>query len=124
MKVKEPPTAGGTPPPPIDPALPALDEGPMRGDLRRQIQELESALNRLKIAAFPWETIESSPRRGPQLLAAEDLERVRDELVAVLTSLEHRLAAQQVAGLATEPELRPRGLRVRLAELARRVAGR
>lgn len=117
-------TAGGIgPPPPIDPALFDVDEGPMRGDLRRQIQELERALTRLKAAAFPWEASKTSPSRGPGVLMAADLERIRDELVAALTALQHRLAAKQVSGLPTEygpPSLWER-LRLRFAGLLHRL---
>lgn len=98
-------TAGGVgPPPPLDPTLFDVDEGPMRGDLRRQIEELERALTRLKAAAFPWEGSQASPQRGPGMLGAEHLEQIRDELLTALTALQHRLAAKQVAELSTEPE--------------------
>ena len=62
-----PPTFdGAAPPPPIDPLLIDADEGPMRGDLRRQIQELERVLQRLKAAAFPWETHGGQPAPRPR----------------------------------------------------------
>lgn len=95
----------------------------MRGDLRRQIEELERALTRLKAAAFPWEASKASPSRGPGVLMAADLERIRDELVAALTALQQRLAAKQVSDLPTEyaPPTLWKRLRLRLDVLLHRL---
>ena len=83
--------AGGSPPPPIDlDQLWSVDEGPMRGDLRRQIAWLEREFGRLKNVLAPWEIARATPRRGPALLDAASLEQVRDELVSALRALRAR----------------------------------
>jgi hypothetical protein len=84
--------AGGLTPPPIDfDQLWALDEGPMRGDLRRQIGRLEREYSRLKGLLAPWELDRATPRRGPALLDAGALEQIRDELLLALRTLQARL---------------------------------
>jgi hypothetical protein len=93
VKVKQ---AGGTPPPPIDfDALLAVDEGPMRGDLKRQIALLERELTRVKAIVAPWELDRANAARGPALLDSETLERIRDELLNAVRALRDRYRADQ-----------------------------
>jgi hypothetical protein len=85
--------ANGSPPPPIDlDERGSLDEGPMRGELRRQIARLEREFARLKAILAPWEQERATPRRGPALLDAAALEQVRDELLRALRALGARRA--------------------------------
>jgi hypothetical protein len=85
-------SASGFSPPPIDlDELFSLEEGPMRGDLRRQIARLEREFARLKAILGPWELDRATPLRGPALLDAGSLEQVRDELLCALRTLQARL---------------------------------
>jgi hypothetical protein len=85
-------SASGFSPPPIDlDELFSLEEGPMRGDLRRQIARLEREFARLKAIVAPWELDRATPLRGPALLDAGSLEQVRDELLCALRALSARL---------------------------------
>src|SRR5712691_3941242 len=117
-----PPTGGAVPPPPVEPPLVPVDEGPMRGDLRRQIAELERRLTRLVAAACPWEPRQTSPHRGPALLQAADLERIRDELVGAIDDLHRWLAERSVADVPTERL--PEGRVARLRSGLRRARSR
>jgi hypothetical protein len=84
--------SSGFSPPPIDlDELFSLDEGPMRGDLRRQIARLEREYARLKAVLAPWELNRATSRRGPALLDAASLEQIRDELLSALRTLSARL---------------------------------
>jgi len=81
--------------PPIDlDALLAVDEGPMRGDLRRQIAYLERQLARLNAALAPWEFTRATPARGPAVLPTASLEQVRDELLDAVRAVRERLARE------------------------------
>lgn len=87
------PPGCGSPPPPVDlDSLLDVDEGPMRGDLRRQIAFLERELTVLGSLVAPWEPRRTSPMRGPAILSTADLERVRDELVRAVRELHTRRA--------------------------------
>jgi hypothetical protein len=79
------------PPPPEDPVLSALAEGPMRRELRRQIARLEREVTRLKAIVGPWEMDRVTRPRGPALLGADSLERIRDELLTAHRHLQRRL---------------------------------
>lgn len=89
--------AGG--PPPVD--LPSLvtDEGPMRGELRRQIERLEKQLAELKASAWSWGTSLERPKRGPAVLTTSQLEEVRDELYEELNHLRAKVAEADFAAL-------------------------
>lgn len=76
---------GAAGPPPA--RIVGVDEGPMRGDLRRQIRWLERDLAELAAGLAPWEPRRSSPTRGPSLLSARELEEVRDELLTAIARL-------------------------------------
>lgn len=87
-----PPAGVGTTPPapPAGPvALPGIDQGPMRGELLRQIAQLEEELAVLLARRRDWSRRRISPRRGPALLSTADLERIRDELVTAVHDLPH-----------------------------------
>jgi hypothetical protein len=84
-------TSGSSPPPVDLDQLWSLDEGPMRGDLRRQIGRLERDFARLKGVLAPWEQGRATPARGPALLDARALEEIRDELLFALRALQARL---------------------------------
>jgi len=84
-------TGSGAAPPPIDlDSLLKVDEGPMRGDLRRQIALLERELARIKSIVEPWEGKRTTPLRGPALLPSESLEKIRDELLAAVRAIHAR----------------------------------
>lgn len=84
--------AGAGKGPPVD-DLPELvvDEGPMRGELLRQIGYLEGELTRLVAAYCPWEPRRTSPERGPGVLSTAHLEQIRDELYTALQDLNRRV---------------------------------
>lgn len=87
------PPAGGAPPrTPCDEPPGLVDEGPMRWELRRQIEELEHELSELVVSACPWEPRRTSPRRGPALQDGVGLEAIRDELLDAVAELRARLA--------------------------------
>jgi hypothetical protein len=81
---------GAGPPPPPELDLPTVAEGPMRGELRRQIERLEREILRLRAIVAPWEPPGPSRSRGPALLGSAALESIRDELVEVLAALRRR----------------------------------
>lgn len=90
LKVK---SGSGAAPPPIDlDSLLKVDEGPMRGDLRRQIALLERELARIKAIVAPWDAERITPLRGPALLPSETLEQVRDELLNAVRAVHARLS--------------------------------
>jgi hypothetical protein len=95
--------------PPIDDP-PALDEGPMRRELMRQIAALEATMSRLLVDNAPCRPAETSPTRGPALLTTVGLEQVRDELLAKVASL-HEQILQRVEWEPDEPWVRPVWLR-------------
>jgi hypothetical protein len=72
------------PPEGLDTALYEHDERASRADLRRQIALLELSLARLVGSAFPRKGIEFNVpgHGGPRLLSVDELEQVRDDLVA------------------------------------------
>jgi hypothetical protein len=72
------------PPEGLDTALYEHDERASRADLRRQIALLELTLARLFGSAFPRQGIEFkvSGHGGPRLLSVDELEQIRDDLVA------------------------------------------
>jgi hypothetical protein len=97
--------------PPVD-DLPALDEGPMRRELMRQIAALEAAMSRLVLDNAPYDPAHSSPTRGPAILSTAELERVRDELLAELARL-HEQILQRVEWELDEPREPTGWLRLR-----------
>ncbi|PTL59558.1 hypothetical protein [Paraconexibacter algicola] len=88
--------AGGKPPlPPIlDP--PGVDEGPMRRDLKRQIQQLEQDIAAFHVENCPYEAFTASPVRGPAVLTNAQLEQVRDELTEIRAELHERVTQRDV----------------------------
>jgi hypothetical protein len=94
---EEPPVSTWVPPAPpdgLDTLLYEHDERGARADLRRQIALLEAALGRLFGSAFPRPGIEfgvAAPG-GPRILTTDELERVRDSLVARLQEVKGTLA--------------------------------
>lgn len=85
-------TGGGSQPPIDFDALLAVDEGPMRGDLRRQIAHLERELSRIRAEFAPWDLERSGPSRGPAILSTAELEEIRDELLDAVRAIRDRLA--------------------------------
>jgi hypothetical protein len=83
-------------PPPFDFDL-LVDEGPMRGDLRRQIAWLERDLTRLRAIACPWAPMVTHATRGPGLMSGHELEQIRDELLAAVRDLRRRIAGEAPA---------------------------
>jgi hypothetical protein len=78
---------GTVPPPPRPPVTTdggAVDEGPLRRELLRQIGELEEQWSIRRARRHPWSRERTSRRRGPALLATADLEAIRDELLNAL----------------------------------------
>jgi hypothetical protein len=97
--------------PPIDDLL-AVDEGPMRRELMRQISALEAAMSQLVIDNALHAKEHASPTRGPAILSTADLERVRDELLATIARLHGRIL-QRVEWEVDEPRVRRGMLRLR-----------
>lgn len=86
-------SSGAAAPPPTDlDGMLAVDEGPMRGELRRQIASLEREMSQFKALYEPWHRRRTTADRGPALLSACALERIRDEM------LDARDAAQACVG--------------------------
>lgn len=117
--------AGGAPPLPPDlDALP-VDEGPMRGELMRQIEALEATLARFITENCPYEELPVMAQRGPVVLTTEQLEYVRDELLAVQRALHDRVVTRMAEGLSSpDPEPEVVGLFERLRRRLRSVPGR
>jgi hypothetical protein len=84
-------------------ALLGADEAPMRRDLRRQIGVLERNLNELRLEHAPYDPLPTGPAREPSLLATEQLEVVRGELLEQLFELQHRVAQRFAAGIEGPP---------------------
>ena len=81
------------PPDGLDTALYRHDEREARSDLRRQIAAMELALARLFGSAFPRKGIDFgvSGLGGPRLLSVDELEQIRDGLVARIHDVSRRL---------------------------------
>jgi DNA-binding transcriptional regulator YhcF (GntR family) len=71
----------------------ASDDASTRRELRRQIAQLEAALARLPPPPALADQRPAASRPGPALLSTEDLEAVRDELLARLSELDAQRAA-------------------------------
>jgi hypothetical protein len=84
------------PPEGLDTLLYEHDERGARADLRRQIAALEAALGRLFGSAFPRTGIEFAVAApgGPRILSVDELEGVRDGLVARLQEVKETLSHQ------------------------------
>jgi hypothetical protein len=76
--------------PPLDEPI-GVDEGPMRRELMRQISVLEREMALLVVNNAIWEPMQASPKRGPTILNAAELEQIRDELLAAITDLHQRI---------------------------------
>jgi hypothetical protein len=116
-KVAEPPVHDGAPPvPPVDLPDFAVDEGPMRSELRRQIARLEQELTTLVVTSCPWEPRRSNAARGPAVQSGAALEQIRDELLTAIDQLTARIAgmgAEEAAEGAAGPAPRRGRLRRR-----------
>lgn len=90
--------------PPLPPILdlPGVDEGPMRRDLKRQIEALEQEIAGFAIDNCPYESFSASPVRGPAVLTNEQLEQVRDELLTIRAELHDRVSQRAVQRMAAE----------------------
>ena len=110
--------------PPLPPILdlPGVDEGPMRRDLKRQIQQLEHEIASFHVENCPYEAFEASPVRGPAVLTNEQLEQVRDELTEVRAELHERVTQRAVDQLARDTERHPEAVGV-IERLKRRLRG-
>ena len=82
--------------PPADALLGLLyaDERPARAELRRQVARLELELSQLFASAFPRRGIgyEVTAAGGPRLLGIEELEELRDRLLARVAEVRRVLA--------------------------------
>lgn len=101
---------GGRPPLPPILDLPGVDEGPMRRELKRQIEALEQEIADFHIENCPYESFSASPVRGPAVLTNEQLEQVRDELLQIRAELHDRVSDRAVERMASalafaEPQL-------------------
>lgn len=114
------PSDGGAAPP-ISPLLPALDEGPMRAELLRQIRRLEIETSRFAAANCPYDPVPVSPRRGPAILTTAQLEAIRDELLVVRTTM-HELVVERLTARVAQPKPAKPTMRQRLKGLRRRGA--
>jgi hypothetical protein len=81
----------------------SADEGPMRRELMRQIAALELKLSKLRRDHAPFEQLPELLQRGPALLSTEQLEQVRDELLALLDDLRGRVTRRFAAGIVDPP---------------------
>ncbi len=75
----------------------------MRRELLRQIGQLERELTRLNSTHSPWDPVTASPERGPAVLSTADLEIIRDELLAAMSSMHDRIVNKATEVLADEP---------------------
>jgi hypothetical protein len=106
------PAGGGIgPPPDID--LVDVDEGPMRRELLRQIEQLELELTRLTAATSPWDPVVAHPARGPAVLPTADLELIRDELLRAIATIRERIVTRAGAEFAEEPPARGLASRIK-----------
>jgi hypothetical protein len=96
---------GGIGPPP-DIELIDVDEGPMRRELLRQIEQLERELTRLTASTSPWDPVVANPSRGPAVLPTADLELIRDELLRAIATIRERIVTRAGAVFADEPAAR------------------
>lgn len=87
----------GQAPPPEAPTTAPTDEGPMRGELRRQIAFLERDIAKFVALNCPHEPQTASKPRGPGVLATSELEEIRDELLALRTRLHDAVVAEMAA---------------------------
>jgi len=115
-------TTGGRPPLPPILDLPGVDEGPMRRDLKRQIQQLEHEIAEFHVANCPYEAFEASPVRGPAVLTNAQLEEVRDELLAFRAELHERVTQRAVDRMLDDEAPEPVGIIERLRRRLRRGA--
>lgn len=113
-------TGSGRPPLPPILDLPGVDEGPMRRDLKRQIQQLEHEIAQFHVATCPYEAFEASPVRGPAVLTNVQLEEVRDELLAIRAELHERVTQRAVDQMVEDLEPEPVGIIERLRRRLRR----
>lgn len=95
---------GGLPPLPPILDLPGVDEGPMRRDLKRQIQQLEHDIASFHVENCPYEAFTASPARGPVVLSNEQLEQVRDELTEIRAELHERVTNRAMESMAADLE--------------------
>ena len=79
------------------------DEGPMRRELMRQIAALERKLSKFRRDHAPYDPLPELLQRGPALLTTEQLEQVRDELLAMIDDLESRVAGRFAATIVDPP---------------------
>jgi hypothetical protein len=75
-----------------------VDEGPMRGDLRRQIALLEAEISRFVVENCPDVVLPEQPIRGPAVLSSADLEQVRDELLQLRADLHEHIVGEAWSG--------------------------
>jgi len=113
---------GGRPPLPPILDLPGVDEGPMRRDLKRQIELLEHEIAAFHVENCPYEAFSASPARGPAVLTNEQLEQVRDELTEIRAELHERVTARAVEVMTAdlEAQVAPVGI---IERLKRRLRG-
>lgn len=116
---------GGKPPVPPDLDPIAADEGPMRGELKRQIEALESEIAQFIVANCPYEEVPKLAERGPAVLTTAELEFVRDELLQLQADLHERLVGRMAErmGEAERPEPEVAGLFERLRRRLRERMG-
>lgn len=113
---------GGRPPlPPILDA-PGTDEGPMRRELKRQIQQLEHDIAAFHVENCPYEAFTASPARGPAVLTNAQLEQIRDELTEIRAELHERVTTRDVDTMLAqmEAQVAPPGI---IERLKRRLLG-
>ncbi len=114
--------AGSQPPLPPILDLPGVDEGPMRRDLKRQIQQLEHEIASFHVENCPYEAFEASPARGPAVLTNEQLEQVRDELTEIRAELHERVTQRAVDRMVQDTEPQPPAVGI-IERLKRRLRG-
>lgn len=113
---------GGQPPLPPILDLPGADEGPMRRELKRQIQQLERDIAAFHVENCPYEAFSASPARGPVVLSNAQLEEVRDELTEIRAELHERVAQRDFESMAAAMEPEPESLGI-IERLKRRLRG-
>lgn len=117
-------TQSGGDRPPLPPILdlPGVDEGPMRRDLKRQIQQLERDIAEFHVENCPYEAFSASPARGPAVLTNEQLEQVRDELTVIRSELHELMTNRAVERMEAEYALKPETPGI-IERLKRRLLG-